>query len=346
MVVSVLIPLIHSLASQKFFCYNHCTNGPCCLIDQEGVTLLNIKDMEFIIAVMDEGNITRAAKKLFVTQSALSQCIQRVESELNTTLFNRTKNGIELTNSGQTFFTYADRICKNYQDLGTTLADISNLKTGYLTVGIPALMNGYILPRGYMSYREKYPNIRVDLFESDSSHLETMLLRGKIDLAIMSLPVDASLVSYPMLSSEMQICAPEWFEPGDALIDPEHRILDIRKLENQPFIFPRQHQKLHKVTERILKKAGITVQNVLNTRSSTGALLYSSLGLGFTIQPAISIQFYLPTLHEKANIYRIAPQYNENWNIVLARSRNSYFSKAAQSFIETMQEYYAQEDIG
>lgn len=307
---------------------------------------MNIKDMESIIAVVDEGNITRAAKKLFVTQSALSQCIQRVEAELNTTLFNRTKNGIELTSSGQTFFTYADHICKDYQDLEATLVDISNLKTGHLTIGIPALMNGYLLPKGYMSYREKFPNIQVDLFESDSSNLETMLLRGKIDLAIMSLPIDASLISYPMLSSEMQICAPEWYEPGEALIDPEHRILDIRKLENQPFIFPRQNQKLHMVTERILEKAGITVRNVLNTRSSTGALLYSSLGLGFTIQPAISIHFYLPTLQGKGNIYRISPQYNESWNIVLVRSRNSYFSKAAQSFIQTMQEYYAQENTG
>lgn len=302
--------------------------------------------MESIIAVVDEGNITRAAKKLFVTQSALSQCIQRVEAELNTTLFNRTKNGIELTGSGQTFFAYADHICKDYRDLEATLTDISDLKAGRLTVGIPALMNGYVLPRGYMHYREKFPNIRVDLFESDSAHLETMLLRGKIDLAIMSLPIDASLVSYPMLSSEMQLCAPEWFEPGDALIDPEKRILDLRRLENQPFIFPRQSQKLHMVTERILEKAGITVQNVLNTRSSTGALLYSSMGLGFTIQPAISIHFHLPTLQGKGKIYRIPPQYNENWNIVLARSRNSYFSKAAQSFIRTMQEYYAQENTG
>lgn len=302
---------------------------------------MNIRDMESIIAVVDEGNITRAAKKLFITQPSLSQCIQRVESELNTTLFIRTKNGIELTSSGRAFSEYAERICKNYRDLENTLVDISELRTGYLSVGIPTLLNGYLLPEGYMHFREKYPNVKVDLYEDDSNYLELMLLRGKVDLAIMSLPIDSSLVSYPMVSSEMILCAPDWFEPGEALIDPQKNILDIRKLDGQPFIFPQQSQKLYTITDKILKKAGISVQNILDTRSSKGAMLYSAHGLGFTIQPAMSVHFHLPMLQGCGKVYRIPPELNEYWSVVMARSRNGYFSEAVQSFIRVMQEFYA-----
>lgn len=302
---------------------------------------MNTRDMEAIIAVADEGNITRAAKKLFITQPSLSQCIQRVESELNTTLFIRTKNGIELTSSGRAFTEYAERICKECRDLENTLVDLSELRTGYLSVGIPTLLNGYILPEGYMYFRERYPNVKVDLYEDDSSHLELMLLRGKIDLAIMSLPIDPSLISYPMISSEMVLCAPDWYDPGDALIDAQRNILDIRKLDGQPFIFPRQTQKLHMAMDKILKKAGISVQNVLNTRSSKGAMLYSAHGLGFTIQPAISVRFHLSMMKGYGKVYRIPPELNEQWSVVMARSRNGYFSQAAQCFIRDMREFYA-----
>jgi len=301
---------------------------------------MNIKDLESIIAVVDEGNITRAAKKLFITQPSLSQCIQRVENELGATLFIRTKSGIELTSGGRAFIEYAERICKEYRDLENTLVDISELRTGHLSVGIPTLLNGYLLPEGYMYFRERYPNVKVDLYEDDSSRLELMLFRGKIDLAIMSLPIDPALISFPMISSEMLLCAPDWFEPGDALIDPHERILDLRKLDGQPFIFPRQSQKLHMITDKILKKAGISVQNVLNTRSSKGAMLYSAHGLGFTIQPEMSVRFHLSMLKGRGKIYRIPPELNEQWTVVMTRSRNGYFSEAARCFIRDMQEFY------
>ena len=144
--------------------------------------------MEYIIAVVDEGNITRAAKRLFITQPSLSQCIHRVETELDATLFVRTKTGIELTAAGQSFINTAEKICKEYRDLENKMVDIEELRTGRLVIGIPTLLNGYFLPEGYVYFQNRYPNVKVDLYEDDSDRLEVMLLRGKIDLAIMSLP--------------------------------------------------------------------------------------------------------------------------------------------------------------
>lgn len=302
---------------------------------------MNIKDLESIITVVEEGNITGAAKRLFISQPSLSQCIQRVEAELSTTLFIRTKSGIELTNAGRTFLETAEKICKEYRDLENRLVDMSALHTGYLVVGIPTLLNGYLLPEGYMYFRQKYPNVKIDLYEDTSDRLETLLFRGKVDLAIMSLPVDPSLISVPMFSCEMVLCTPGWYDPGDALIDPRANILDIRRLDMAPFIFPRPSQKLHMVTEKILKKAGISVQTVLNTRSSKGALLYCALGFGFTIQPEISVRFHLPLLNNRIKIFRIPQEFNEYWSVVLSRSRNGYFSEAAQTFIQDMQEFYS-----
>ena len=302
---------------------------------------MNIKDIEAVIAVVDNGSITRAAKKLFVTQPSLSQCIQRVETELNATLFIRTKNGIELTSAGKAFIEYAERICKECRDLENTLVDISEMRAGHLSVGIPTLLNGYLLPEGYMYFRKHYPHVKVDLCEDDSSNLELMLCRGKIDLAIMSMPIDPSLISVPMISCEMLLCAPDWFHPGNSLLDPKTHILDIRKLNGQPFIIPQSSQKLHMLTDKILKKAGISVQNVLTTRSSKGAMLYSAFGLGFTLQPMMSVLFHQSILKGHGQLFRIPPELNERWTVVMARCRNGYFSEAARCFIRSMQEFYS-----
>lgn len=296
--------------------------------------------MEYIIAVVDEGNITRAAKRLFITQPSLSQCIQRVETELDATLFVRTKTGIELTAAGQSFINTAEKICKEYRDLENKMVDIEELRTGRLVIGIPTLLNGYFLPEGYVYFQNRYPNVKVDLYEDDSDRLEVMLLRGKIDLAIMSLPIDSSLEIVPLVSCDMLLCAPDWYCPDDAWIDKEQNIIDIRKLAGQPFIFPRPSQKLYTVTDQILKKANLSVQKILNTRSSKGAMLYSTRGLGFTIQPEISVRFHLPLLQGRGKIYRFSPDFNEHWTIAIAHSKKGYFSTAAKCFMEEMQAFY------
>jgi DNA-binding transcriptional LysR family regulator len=118
---------------------------------------MNTKDPEYIITVVEEGNITSVSKRLFMSQPSLSHCIQRVEAELSTTLFIRPQSGIELTNAGRVFLETAEKVSKEYRDPENKLADISNLSIGYLAVGIPTLLNGCILPEGYMYFRQKHP---------------------------------------------------------------------------------------------------------------------------------------------------------------------------------------------
>ena len=152
-----------------------------------------------------------------------------------------------------------------------SISDMHELSTGNLVVGIPTLLNGYLLPEGYMSFKDKYPGVHVEIFEDDSVRLEQLLKRGKIDLAIMSLPIDSSLLSTQLISCDMVICAPYWYEPGDAY-DPKTNMLDLRTLDGQPFIFPRPNQKLSLVTEPCY-----IVPTGLDSPSSQSCLFYFTL---------------------------------------------------------------------
>lgn len=233
----------------------------------------------------------------------------------------------------------SESIIKTYRNLGNTLSDMNELNFGNLVLGIPALLNEYLMPEAYMEFKQNHPGIHVEIYEDDSARLEVLLNQGKIDLAIMSLPVDNSLIQIPMLSCDMVLCAPSEYDPGEAL-DPQTNTLDLRKLEGQPFIFPRPSQKLNLVVESVLKKASIHVKNVLYTRSSKAAMLYSSLGLGFTLQPELSVVFYRSILKERGRIYRIPPEFNSTWSIVLARSKNGFYSRAARCFVQETKSFY------
>ena len=301
---------------------------------------MNNKDMESICIIAEEGNITRAAKRLFIAQSSLSQCIQRVEQEFGVTLFIRTKTGIELTDAGHIFIDTAEKAGKLFRDLENSFADLNQLMFGHLIVGIPALLSSYLLPEYLIQFCQRYPNIELETLEADNNRLELLLQRGKIDLAISSNEATDSFDQTPILASDMIVVAPEWFKPGDA-VDPVTGILDLRALEGQPFIMYQKKQKLYEITEKILGKANVHVRTVLYTSSSKGGILYSVNGLGFSLQPEISYLFHKPLLNGKGKIYRIANEYTEPWRIIVKQSKNGYYSRASQAFTKELQEFYA-----
>ena len=301
---------------------------------------MNSKDMESICIIAEEGNITRAAKRLFIAQSSLSQCIQRVEQEFGITLFIRTKTGIELTDAQRIFIDAAEKAGKLFRDLENSFADLNKLMSGHLIVGIPALLSSYLLPEYLIQFSRKYPNIELETLEAENNRLESLLQRGKIDLAISSNDATDSFDQTPILASDMIVVAPDWFDPG-AAVDLQTGILDIPVLEGQPFIMFQKKQKLNEIAEKILNQAGVHVRTVLYTSSSKGGILYSVNGLGFSLQPEISYLFHKPLLNGKGKTYKIADKYNEQWRIIVKQSKNGYYSRASQAFTKELQAFYA-----
>lgn len=298
---------------------------------------MNTKDLEYITVVAEEGNITKAAQRLFIAQPSLSQCIHKIEEQLGTQLFVRTNSGITLTYAGEIFLDASNKISKTYRDMENAISDMNNMKRGRLVVGVPTLLACQIMPRIYSNYVQKYPGIDVILYEQESKTLESSLIKGKTDLAIMALPLGMDLNYETIFTCEMVLCAPP-NHPLLKFVDPETNIFDITQLNNQPFILARPHQKTRFVVDSILKKAGITVQTALMTSSSETAMFLSAHGLGFAILPEFAIRYYQPLL--PITYYRIDPKFASNWTVVVAHTRNDYLSTAAQLFIEEIHALY------
>jgi len=93
------------------------------------------RELLYIRTVADEHNLSKAAEKLYLTQPSLSKCLQKIESDLGTKLFQRTSGGLILTFAGEKYYSTATTILKIYNDFEMEVGDINNLKKGRVTLG-------------------------------------------------------------------------------------------------------------------------------------------------------------------------------------------------------------------
>lgn len=105
---------------------------------------MDLKELDYIVTVANEGSISRAAEKLFMAQSSLSQAVRLFEQDLGTPIFVRTARGVRPTSAGEAFIFHARQILQQYQEARSEASDIENLKGGtvfrhqYLPGNLPA----------------------------------------------------------------------------------------------------------------------------------------------------------------------------------------------------------------
>lgn len=149
---------------------------------------MNLKELTYIVTIADEGSISRAAEKLYMAQSSLSQFLQLYEAELGAPLFMRTSRGIRPTASGEVFINHARQILLQYHRAQSELWDIEELNGGRIELGISTFRGTYLLPKVLKMFHERYPKIHVEITEKDSLYLEDMILEGLLDMALIALP--------------------------------------------------------------------------------------------------------------------------------------------------------------
>lgn len=149
---------------------------------------MDLKELNYIVTIAEEGSISRAAEKLYMAQSSLSQFLQLYEAELGTPLFMRTSRGVRATASGSVFIAHARQILLHYRRAQSELWDIEELHGGQIELGISTFRGTYLLPKVLKRFHETYPKIHVEITEMDSVDLEDRILEGLLDIALIALP--------------------------------------------------------------------------------------------------------------------------------------------------------------
>lgn len=145
-------------------------------------------------------SFSTAAKELYISQSAISQCIRQLEDDLDTQLFTRTRRGVTLTTEGLMLFQKVESAMQALEQGETLLARLHHLESGSLVIAAgDTITSHYLLP--YLEhFHNAYPDIRIEMANSYSSHMLQLVKEGKAELAFVNLPVsDDELCIEPCL---------------------------------------------------------------------------------------------------------------------------------------------------
>jgi molybdate transport repressor ModE-like protein len=143
-----------------------------------------LRQVRYFVAVADAGSISRAARQLSVSQSAVTEAIKDLESDLGTALLERSGRGVSLTHRGQMFLRHAGRILEAVADARRTLPD-DDSPAGELHLGASSVVAGYILADLLARFRRAFPAVAVEAFEDSPEYLEHLLINGELDVAVM-----------------------------------------------------------------------------------------------------------------------------------------------------------------
>ncbi len=290
----------------------------------------------YLSALVSQGSFSQAARYLDISQPSLSQFIQRLEAEAGTELIDRTSRPLRLTAAGDCFLQTERRI-EQLRDLRTKeIADIGAGIRGHVRLGVSQYRSSYFLPLVLPRFRSLFPAIDITLVEATNDALETCAADGTTDVSIVLAPVLNNELTYTALYDEKILIATAT-DSALAKSVPETKAefdkLDFSRLDAEPFITLRRGQKFHRLFWNLSSRCSVSPRIVLESESPIAALMLASAGLGATFVTE-TLARRCPTA-QPVRFFEIAPLVPPR-QVVAARRKDTYLSKAAQSLIDVM----------
>lgn len=301
-----------------------------------------MREIQYVLTIAEEGNITKAAQKLYIAQPSLSQALKKIEEEVGVPLFCRVKNRMQLTQSGELFVETGSKMMKAMRDLENNILDVEQLRGGHLSLGMPYHLGAVFVPAAITHFKCLYPDIKLQLYEFNSHDLENMVLNGVVDLAIMPLPAEnAGLHTKTFYIGRMVLLVARNHPLANLAYTKEDgkSYFDLRNADGQEFILGNHGQYIRKTAETIFRKAGITPRIALQSKNIETIQRIAATGVGITLVPEV----YLPKDLKKlpANYYYLEPEQDVPWQIGTAYLNTGYLSSSAQRFLEILDNLYS-----
>ena len=155
--------------------------------------MLMLKEMEYVYAVYQEQSFSKAARKLYLSQPALSAAVRKAEAEIHTPIFDRSTNPIRLTAAGEYYIDAVKRILDIRQEMETYFEALAGECQGTAKVGAASFFCAHVLPNVVEEFQRQYPSWQVSLLEANARDLRQCLQTGVIDLSLDVEPADPYL---------------------------------------------------------------------------------------------------------------------------------------------------------
>jgi len=260
-----------------------------------------LDQLRILKAIAAQGSFKKAADLLYVTQPAVSLQIQNLEKQLEITIFDRGGRKALLTEAGRLLLDYCERILNQCDEACKAIEDLNSLKGGTLVIGASQTTGTYLMPRMIGLFRQKYPDVSVQLQVHSTRRTGWSVANGQIDLAIIGgqLPGDLEnlLQVIPYATDELALVLPTKHP-----LSQKKELLkeDLYKLN---FVTLDSQSTTRKVVDKLLQDSGLEIQRLkiemeLNSLEAIKNAVQSGLGASFLPVVAIDRELSAGTIHK------------------------------------------------
>ncbi|MCG8272800.1 LysR family transcriptional regulator [Aquamicrobium sp. NLF2-7] len=171
---------------------------------------MNLKQIEYFIALAEELHFGRAAERLGMAQPPLSRQIQQIEADLGAQLINRGRNAISLTQAGERFYERGSALLAELSDIRLEIRRIGQGAEGRLRIGFVGSATYGMLPTILKSFRASWPEVNLSLVPMNNAQLQRSLIRRDIDIAIARPALnDSEIVTRKLIDEPLVLAAPD-----------------------------------------------------------------------------------------------------------------------------------------
>src|ERR1700712_283108 len=240
-----------------------------------------LRQLQYFVAVAEQGSVTRAAQNLSISQSPVTEALKELEGDLGVELFDRHPRGLTITHNGHQFLRHATKILSTVSDARTSFSGQRDAVSGTLNIGVTSLVAGYVLSDLLARYRRACPGVEVTAIEDNGGYLEHLLVGGELDVAVM---VISNLRDRMALQAEILETSPYrlWLPLGHPLVSAD--IISVADITREPLIML-TIDEIEENTGKLLSALGARPHVAFRTRSVEAVRSLVATGAGVALLP-------------------------------------------------------------
>ena len=244
------------------------------------------RNPEYFLTIAREKSISRAAEKLYISQSSLSQYIAKLEDALEVKLFDRSRNPIQLTEAGRIYQSYLESNDHLYQKLQSDLCSLNSNRSQELNIGLGTWRGSLLLPEILPDFLAQHPQAQVTLFEFPVSELATLTINEQVDFSIMNtavIGIPDTLVQEVIAHERILLVMNRYNEATQNFLDQwsAGRHLDLQPRSRQRLISLSRSLTVGRQVNNFLERNRLLFPDRLYTTNNSTALGLVAKGLGF-----------------------------------------------------------------
>lgn len=298
---------------------------------------MELRHLRTIAAVARHRSLTKAGEELYLTQSAVSQQIRKLEQELGVEVFRRSSRSVELTAEGRVILGYAERVLAEVDGLHLELEELTGLLSGQLTIGGVYPTGPYDLFAMLADFRSAHPGVAIHMVENTQDDVLAALRADELDCAFAAVDPDmlGDEFAATLLWEDEIVAALPIGHPLAA-----HASVSFRDLAQQDLIAYRENSALRRRLERTMADRGLEPRNAFICTEMAAVRGLASRGLGVAVIPRSIAEQPGPPIELRP----IGPE-PLTWPIALVWRAARRQTPAGKAFLKVALDYAEREEL-